>query len=262
MGRRKLHFPFVARAFELHGLDWDAPVSDLKYIKQEMTAQLAAEDIHTVQDVITHATQFNNLFDVAESWARILQSPSLHRCKECAGNADKYLPRPFNRMAFNALADVLDYAVQNRLLWENPVRARLHKYGRDNVGGVRNFLVNTYNENDRRNVGKHPLTKAARTCACKQSKRACDDCPNCVWMSASGNRPPGCVPRNMAETNGEHAAPHEWYAHNDASVDQADASALGPFVKGVGEAGFMRKVYERGNPHEQRRRTRAAARTN
>lgn len=260
--RRRLHFPFVAHDFDAGKLEWGMPVTDMKYVKYEMGAQLAEANVYVLDDVITHAAGHGTLRQVADAWARLLVSPSLHTCKPDRIEGEEYLPRPFNRMAFNALADLLDYAVHNRQRWPNPVRGRLHDFARERAGdhSVRAYLVGEYNENDGYNVGRHPLTRAARSCACKLTRKRCEDCPDCAWQPATGNRPAGCVPSALVAGDADAAAdmarrmgPKEWFAPDDAGVDEVDAGPMGRFVQTPG--GFARKVYPRGPPRARRRGT-------
>lgn len=194
----------VDNLFHRHTINWDHDITRLNHIAATMGAQLAAVGVVSLMDFVRYiCIDCGHIRDAARKMAQVLVTPRLH---ECAGAQANYLPRIFNRFAFNSLADLLDYAVQQRNqghLFAPAVRNQLRLYHtqRHPHDSVYAWLFE-YNEHNGDNVRPGPA-RAARSCPCSVSANTCNAQPQCRWLKATHKQPAGCVARALSDPDGE-----------------------------------------------------------
>lgn len=268
MPRTKKFDPFVGAYFANGRLNWQSEVSQLRYIGVNLTNQLNAAGIGTLNDVILYLTEAETLPEVGQLLADLTRSPSVNECKGMDDNPPRpYLPRAFNRMGFNALSDLLHFAATgayNDDPFDENVRARLDEFVAElDDGDVRKWLVKIFNENDGGNVGPNADVRAARRCPCWRTNATCNADAGCQWIPRSAQNPtPGCVPQFMTMAGNIHEARHRVAPMDifpNTPAGRAAMQAGDWLIRGVTlpgpNGGFLVRIPVRQSARAKRRRT-------
>lgn len=202
--RTKKFVPFVDAQFATNKLNWDSNVRKLKYFGAELTNQLNVAGIDTLRDVIEYVDEKTNdatVNDLALVLMQLTRSPHINECKGTEDNP--YLPRAFNRMGFNALADLVHFAAQTNNVFDDDVNEKLEGFVQDAENNdIRRELVQSYNENNGANIGPNANAQAMRRCPCRRTPDTCNADDDCQWIARGGqNNTPGCVANFIAEAN-------------------------------------------------------------
>lgn len=265
--------PFVPGAFASEEITWESPVKNLRYIGNHLSNQLNAAGIYTLNDVILYLSDTDDLGKAAKLIAELTRSPSINECKGMDKNPPQpYLPRAFNRMGFNALADLLHYACTHNDFADD-IQENLDAFREQVVGDpaknlapgdVRGWLIREFNENDGANLGNNPETKAMRRCPCWKTAGTCNADAGCQWVPGSHQNPlPGCVPQFMIAAGGNMAAVRHRVTPLDvfpntpagrAAMQEGDWRFRGVAFPGP-NGGFLVRIPVRQSQRPKRRRT-------
>jgi hypothetical protein len=260
--------PFVGAHFANGKINWQSRVSDLKYIGPHLTNQLNAAGIDTLESVVVYLVEAANLSEIGKLLAELTRSPSINECKGMDENPPQpYLPRAFNRMGFNALADLLHFAATGAYHndpFDEDIRERLNEYVEELPdGNVRQWLVRTFNEKDGANIGAHADVRAARRCPCWKTDATCGADAGCQWIPRSAQNPTaGCVPQNMTlagnmDEAGHRVAPMDIFPNTPAgraAMQAGEWRVRGVTLPGP-NGGFLVRIPIRQSTRTKRRRT-------
>jgi hypothetical protein len=250
--------PVVQAAFEAGQLAWDSPVRDLKYIGPYLEGRMNNFNIFTIADLVQYlllsiSQNANNdiILDAFQAIAPIVFNANAQRCKQ------NYLSRPLNRMGFNVIADVLQYA---RLFadWPDEALDATLKALPLNIGGV---LCCNFNERLQANplgpnnelpatyCNKIPMygnvgsdMASLRSCPCTLNPDACQG--DCMWVPGMPGEPGACISRVASYDRGNHVLdeqpfPGDWYPENEYPPSKRDTARYVPVPPGPGRYGYM-----------------------
>jgi hypothetical protein len=206
-------------------VQWNAPVSSLKYIGPYYTGILQTQNIIRIIDVVRYfsmrtAEALNE--DIPERYlfikfAELTRNQNAQMCK------GRYNPRPINRMAFNALVNLVDYAYHNPQEFDNPDFLEPFYYldfdlaptllcsMNEGQGPSQDDLTMCDKVQLMGNVGDEPEILSMRNCPCINDINACNG--DCVWSEDA------CISR-IANYDNRNYAPDippysgDWYPLN------------------------------------------------
>lgn len=261
MPRSKKFEPFVGRFFAEDKITWQSEIDTLKHIGPFLKTQLNTAGITTLESAILLLTEANDLQQVANIISDLMRSPSVNECKNM-DTPNPYLPRAFNRMGFNALADLLHYAARHPEPFTEDVQEKLEQFSGE-VDSIRAWLIGTFNENDGDNVHHTPATRAVRKCPCWRTAQTCGADADCQWIPRSAQNPlAGCVPQfmniagNMEEVH-KRVAPLDIFPNTPAgraAMQEGDWQIRGVVLPGP-DGGFLVRVPIRQSLRAKRRKT-------
>jgi hypothetical protein len=206
-------------------VQWNAPVSTLRYIGPYFAGILQNQNINSLLDVVLYFlmrteeaidTDFPERY-LFQKFAELTRNQNAQTCQ------DGYLPRPINRMAFNALVDLVDYARRHPGEFDNPEYLAPFDLLNFNLAPT---LLCRMNEGQgpsqdpqfmcnkvplMGNVGDEPEITSMRRCPCINNADACNG--DCVWSENA------CISR-IADYDNRNYAPDippfsgDWYQFN------------------------------------------------
>ncbi len=225
---------------------WNDPVTTLRYIGPYYAEILENFEVITLRDVVVYFS-FRALEAIVEpspedymfeKFAELTRNRNAQTCQE------GYLPRPINRMAFNALVDLVDYAIQHPAEFNDPeVLLRFDDLDL-NLAGVLACRMNEGHEpsDDPQflcnkvplmgNVGDEPEIRSMRRCPCIDNAEACNG--DCTWTDNA------CISR-YADLNRHNYAPDVPPYRGDWTTDVNAPTRPGTryVMAGHGRAGRM-----------------------
>lgn len=250
--------PKVQAAFEAGQLTWESSVRDLKYFGQYLETRLNNLNIYNIADLVQYLlTQINqNANDdiIVNAFQAIAPLVFNAFAQQCKGD---YLSRPLNRMGFNIIADVLQYA---RLYADWPdanLNATLQALP-INIGGV---LICNFNERLQPNAlgpnGEMPATycnkiamygnvgsdmASLRSCPCTLNPDACQG--DCMWVPGMPGEPGACISRVAVYDRGNHVLdqepyPGDWYPDDQYPPTIRNNARYVPVPPAPGRFGYM-----------------------
>lgn len=257
--------PFVGGYFANGRVTWDSEVGSLKYIGEHLRNQINAMGIHTLREAVVHLCEAADIGEVGRMIADLTRSPSVNECKGMDENPPRpYLPRAFNRMGFNALADLLHYASTHQDPFEDETCERLDEFAAEVANGdIRQWLVREFNEHDGANIGVNADTRAARRCPCWKTAATCGADDGCQWIPRTAQNPtPGCVPQFMtiagnAEESRQRVAHMDVFPNTPAgraAMQAGDWQIRGVVLPGP-NGGFIVRIPVRQSARVKRRKT-------
>ena len=207
-------------------VQWNAPISTLRYIGPYFAGILQNQDINSLLDVVLYFsvraeeavnTDFPERY-LFQKFAELTRNQNAQTCQ------DGYLPRPINRMAFNALVDLVDYAIRHPDQFDNVEFLEPFDLLNFNLAPT---LLCRMNEGQGEsqdpqlmcdkipfmgNVGDEPEITSMRHCPCINNINACNG--DCVWSENA------CISR-IADYDNRNYAPDippfsgDWYQNNN-----------------------------------------------
>jgi hypothetical protein len=260
----------VPYLFSIGALGWNSPVELLPYIGAEIRDQLHGYNLHILRDVAMTAFAISvdinfggTVQDRIFNWlAQLTTNPRGHTCQ------GHYLVRPYNRMAFNSLVDLIEYAtIVAPLPQGNALAGMVHidptwfakLICESNEGGYVNpaiiypFTPNQFRNtdlctfpNNRGNIGRAIHGAGAiRQCPCIASAAQCGDRPGCQWVPMPNDpalpQGGGCVARLADPLTMGHAVKNYALPHHNPKAGDFWLSGIPPSPSVINPGGFVRR---------------------